>query len=520
MGYADAVAASGDVVAVGAYRYGTGGGVYLFVRNQGGINNWGEFKIITPSDPQESDFFGSAVAMSGDLLVVGAYGTDGGPANSFTRAGAAYIYARNQGGTDNWGLVKKLTAGDPGSIDEFGVVVAISGDLIVAGASDANFGVTLGASGAAYVFARHQGGADNWGQVKKLTASDPDDFDHFGDSVTISGDVIAIGAAQEDAGALNLEDAGAAYVYMRNQGGANNWGQVKKLLASDPQAYDYFGGNLALSGDTLVVGASGEDAGALNLERAGAAYVFMRNQGGANQWGHIKKLLASDPHARDNFGTAVAIIGDDLVIGADGKDFGDDPFIDTGGLYILKRNLGGTNNWGEAYALGNGGEYAYMADSVALTGSGLIVAGAPGALVVGPPEVEAGGAAYAFCLDDVHENNDSTGLATGIGASLLDLQMCGNNADYFAVPAEAGERIDIRVYFPHAQGDLDMAVYESDGTSFVAGAQSVDDNEFISFTAASTMTYYVKVYGYEGALNRYSLTVSTSSVYLPLVLRK
>ena len=105
-------------------------------------------------------------------------------------------------------------------------------------------------------------------EVKKLTASDAQAGDQFGISVALSGDTAVVGANGEDAGGTN---AGAAYVLQRDQGGADNWGQVTKLTASDAQANDFFGISVALSGDTAVVGANEEDAGGSG---AGAAYVF------------------------------------------------------------------------------------------------------------------------------------------------------------------------------------------------------------------------------------------------------
>ncbi len=109
-------------------------------------------------------------------------------------------------------------------------------------------------------------------EVKKLTASVPAAGDQFGVSVAVSGDTAVVGASKEDAGGSN---AGAAYVFGRNEGGTDMWGEVKKLTALDAQAGDYFGISVAVSGDTAVVGACCEDAGGTN---AGAAYVFQRNE--------------------------------------------------------------------------------------------------------------------------------------------------------------------------------------------------------------------------------------------------
>ncbi len=101
-------------------------------------------------------------------------------------------------------------------------------------------------------------------EVKKLTASDAQADHNFGFSVAVSGDTAVVGAAGDDAGG---SDAGAAYVFGQGEGGAANWGQVKKLTASDAQDFDRLGASVALSGDTAVVGAITEDAGGSRRRR-------------------------------------------------------------------------------------------------------------------------------------------------------------------------------------------------------------------------------------------------------------
>ena len=248
-----------------------------------------EVKKLTASDADVFDRFGHSVAVSGDVAVVGAYWEDSGGSN----AGAAYVYERSQGGVGNWGEVKKLIASDAEAGDFFGSSVAIDGDTAVVGASR---------EGAAYVFQRNQGGAGNWGEVKKLVASDAEADDFFGSSVAVSGDTAIVGANDD-----------AAYVFRRDEGGADNWGEVKRLAVSDAQFGDRFGNSVAVSGDIAVVGAFLEDAGGLS---SGAAYVFHRNQGGAGNWGELIKLTASDAQAFNHFGTSVSVTGDTAVVGA------------------------------------------------------------------------------------------------------------------------------------------------------------------------------------------------------------
>jgi len=346
------VSISGDTLVVGAYQEdgGTGdpagdaGAAYIFARNRGGSDNWGQVKILHASDMQASDCFGWSVSISGDTLVVGAYGEAGGPGNPAASAGTAYVYSRNQGGADNWGEVKILHASDMQAGDCFGYAVSISGDILAVGAplERGGPGDPVNPAGAAYVFERNQGGADNWGQVKILHASDMQVNDWFGWPVSISGDMLAVGAYKEDGGAGNpAGDAGAAYVFARNQGGADNWGEVKILHASDMESGDAFGCRVSISGTMLVVGAYHEDGGAGNpAGDAGAAYIFARNQGGADNWGQVKILHASDMQGSDSFGSGVSISGDTLVVGANYEGGGaGNPAPAAGAAYVFENIL-------------------------------------------------------------------------------------------------------------------------------------------------------------------------------------
>ena len=132
--------------------------------------------------------------------------------------------------------------------------------------------------GAVYVFGRHQGGSNNWGQVKKLNPMGVDAGDYFGSSVGISADTLVVGAYGHHSCGT---DCGAAYVFGWNEEGSNGWGQVKKL--NPGKVWDYFGVSVSVSGDTVLVGSRGEDSCGSDC---GAAYVFGRNHGEPiNDWG-------------------------------------------------------------------------------------------------------------------------------------------------------------------------------------------------------------------------------------------
>jgi hypothetical protein len=151
---------------------------------------------------------------------------------------------------------------------------------------------------------------------KILSASDKADYNNFGYSVAVSGDTVVVGARYAASGGI---ERGQAYVFSRNQGGTNNWGLVMTLIASYQADGDWFGNSVAVSGDTVVVGAPDADSG--GIER-GQAYVFSRNQGGSNNWGQVKILSASYQADNDYFGISVAVSGDTVVVGADSADSG------------------------------------------------------------------------------------------------------------------------------------------------------------------------------------------------------
>jgi hypothetical protein len=385
LGYA--VAISGDTIVVGAWlddgAASEAGAAYVFERNEGGAGNWGQVKKLTASDAAINDNFGKAVSIDGDTLVVGAPATV-----NFSTYGAAYVFERNEGGAANWGEKKKLQPSDPGANDKFGSSVAVSGTTVLVGSPrNDDSGES---TGAAYFFERDNGGDGNWGQIKKVTASDRAAGDWFGHSAALSGDTAIIGALLANGGPSDpFADAGAAYVFDRDLGGADNWGEVAILVASDAAADDELGVSVGISGDTAIVGSNrNDDAGT----DSGSAYVFGRDEGGADNWGEVKKLTASDAAAGDELGQSVAISGDTAVVGALKNDA---PGGDSGSAYVFGRAQGGADNWGESGMLAPSDIAAgdQLGRSVAISG---------GTAVVGSPsDDDAGGSsgsAYVFSV--------------------------------------------------------------------------------------------------------------------------
>ena len=304
-------------------------------------------------DGVAEDRFGDKVAIDGDTLVVGAKHDD----DLGSKSGSAYVYQFSPV-SNAWNFVAKLTASDGASGDQFGYAVDIDGDTIVVGAKADD-----SARGSAYVFDRDEGGANQWGEVKKLLASDGVAQDYFGYAVSISGDRIAVGAIWEDG------QRGAAYLFERNFGGADHWGEVKKLIASDAEVEDCFGGAISLSGDTVAVGAFREDEYGTD---AGAAYLFDCDQGGASQWGQIRKIVGRGELAGDSFGVELSLDGDTLAVSANNDD---ERASHAGAAYLFERDQGGTDQWGQIRKIRfvDGSAWDLFSGGIDLDGDNLVV---------------------------------------------------------------------------------------------------------------------------------------------------
>ena len=342
--YGRSVALVGDTLVVGedygsnaSIGSGVMGHLYIHERHDGGFNNWGVTKIITPSDGADGHGLGTSLAFDGNTLIAGATTANG----NTNETGAAYIFERNHGGTNNWGEVAKLVAPDGQSRDRFGWAVALDGDTAVVGARwHDNGGFDRGS---AYIFERNHGGANNWGFVKEIAASNPAHSDVFGVSVAINGDTIFVGASGKD---LNGSETGLVYVFERDEGGANNWGEVMQMAQDSPLLNDNFGASLATEDDLLIVGAPEP-----STSRSGAAYIFERDQGGINNWGQVDKITPSDGHANGRFSSSalsLAIHNGIIVVGAHHTD---GLVNHSGTAYVYEPDPNTPNQWLESAKL-------------------------------------------------------------------------------------------------------------------------------------------------------------------------
>lgn len=297
------IAIDGTVAVVGAPNFNgfngqtidDSGRVFIFTYS-GSI--WQQHTILDAGiDMAANDTFGFSVAIDGDIAVIGAPTNDDAGSNS----GSAYIF-ENDGG--DWSQVAKLTASDAEIGELFGWSVAINGDLVVIGAyfGDSD---TVNGSGAVYVFDRNEPNPDDWGQVAKLDDSGPVFNDRFGFSVSIKGDLIAVGIPLDG----GFDNIGAVNIFRLVSG---TWTDEQLLTANDGAEDDAFGTSVSIDGDLVVVGAPFDDDQGLTT---GSAYVF-RFDSGTDDWSHEVKLTGCDTDQGDTFGASVAIDGNVVVVGA------------------------------------------------------------------------------------------------------------------------------------------------------------------------------------------------------------
>ncbi|MEZ5355454.1 MAG: hypothetical protein R2762_22685 [Bryobacteraceae bacterium] len=460
--FGSAVAIDGDTAVVGAPKEDSAasgvnadqinnladgaGAAYVFVRVAG---VWTQQAYLKAWNAQAGAAFGASVSIAGDTIVVGAPGESDGGAGS----GAIYVFKRSG---SVWTQQVYLKASNAEAGDEFGTAVAISGDTIVAGAPKESSGATgvngdqannnQLISGAAYVFVRS---GTSWTQQAYLKASNAEHGDQFGTAVAISAETVVVGANGERSNATGVNGnqsdnsalaSGAVYVFT---GSGASWTQQAYLKASNTGTFDDFGSAVAISGDTIVAGAPGEDSNATGVNGAqgdnsssgsGAAYVFVR--GGAS-WTQQAYLKASNTGNGDAFGRSVAVAGNRALVGADWEDSiatgiggnqADNGAGQSGAAYAFVRSAGLWTQ--EAYLKASNtrlnsffGSAAALSGNTALVGARWENSAATG--INGnqnSTSALASGAAYAFTFDDA-----SGGCTYSLSAAAANASSAGGS---------------------------------------------------------------------------------------------
>ena len=327
---------------------------------------------LTAADGSANDFLGSRVAVSGDTLVAGAAGDDGG-------RGAAYVFRRTTGDWADAEQVAKLTAAGVGASHEFGRSVAIEGDTIVVGAAPTGE--------RAYVFVKPAGGWQDATQSATLAVAGTGTF--FGISVAIRGDVVAVGATADGTGGATGE--GAVHVFERPLAGwSGTPARSAILISSGGEAEDFLGASVAVADTFIAAGRPGDDVGVSPnvVQDVGSVAVFEKP---AATWSSAQPVTEE----QNLFGTTAA---------AAGQRVGES--VTTDGTLVVagapSAPVSGDAGQGAAFLWtgipGTFGELGRLtvADGAAQDGFGSAAALAGGRLAIGALRAGSSGAVYVF----------------------------------------------------------------------------------------------------------------------------
>jgi len=361
------VAIDGDYIVVGAIgedddlngnnSMSKAGAAYIFKNIAG---TWTEIQKIIASDRSSDDEFGYALDINDSTIVIGTPQDfeDENGLNPIHHAGSVYIFDLNTSGV--WVESQKIVAGDrapdlyyPNGYsgedlsDQFGHSVGVWGDYMIVGALNHDYRPDLSSDwqcGSAYIFER-SGGV--WVQVQQIinsdnifAYSDPSSvWERFGSDVAIDSNIIVCGSWSQDYTVLGTDyrkNAGAAYVFMRNTSGV--WNETQKLVAGTRTTGDHFGWDVKIHDGFIISGVEhdDEDDNEINtLNEAGSAYIFQMD--GTGTFNQIQKISASDRDSLDDFGYAVDITTNNIIVGAFQQDYntiGTDSLQEAGAAYL------------------------------------------------------------------------------------------------------------------------------------------------------------------------------------------
>ena len=387
------VTVSGDTVVVGAYladlddeeeNYGA---AYVYTKPSDGWEDTSDSVMLTAPDGAEGREFGRSLSMSSDTLVIGApYTGRYTDYENYRRArdaedktpylGAVYVYTKPATGWADAASPAKITNPDDEPWTEFGLSVSVNAETIAVGDPEARRATEdeeyAQRTGTAYVFGKPSEGWSSAAEHRELPMPERMGYDHYGSSISVSGDIAVVGAPLDDN--ENGSWAGSAHLFRKPTDG---WISETPLpepavfKAFDGPAGDRFGHSVGVDGDLLVVGVPGD-----HERERGSAYGFVRQN---TEWGSRRvRLVASDATPGGRFGTSVAVGKDTMAVGAPGREEGDDP----GAVYVFTTPDGG---WQRQYTLAHTAKLtipdapddARFGYSVATDGDTIVV-GAPG----------------------------------------------------------------------------------------------------------------------------------------------
>lgn len=542
------------------------GAVYVFKKDPTGWDDQDASIRLTGSDSDESGYFGSSVAISGGGIVIGAKQDD----DDGYRSGSSYFFEKPLNGWKSSFETVKIKPEDGEYCSGFGGSVDISGDYILIGAyEDDDHENGLNNVGSVYVFKKPGSGWTEVSQIAKLTASDPHEQKHLGTSVSMSDDIIIAGTGSISG---TSDNGGALYLYKkpiecwvdaiendkilptpyykatnstfgydiaidgdiavvgspgvnRAKGSVqifqflnNNWTFIAELTSSDGELEDYFGKSVSISGNTIAVGAIGDDD---VDDECGAVYIFEKQEANWIDATETAKLIPSDGHLGSLFGSDVEIENDIVAVGAPFHQLGN---IRTGAAYIFKRPESGWIDMSESAILtpSDGNENAQFGDEVCVSDNSVFI-GANADGEVGNKK----GAVYIYkkpseSWADMTEslklyasngvNNDRFGNSIDVYKDILVVGSDYNSHGFYDGSAYVFQRIGLDWIEIEEIAILNRSTY---GSGYFGRKVQINENEIIVGNGAENYGTESCVYIYEKPEDGWSNSNETYTLVTP-----
>lgn len=283
-----------NIIVVGAYGDNSStGSVYVFEKPGLEWSDMTEVAKLIASDGASSDNLGYSVAVSGDVIVAGARGEN-------SNRGAGYVFIKPN---DGWKNVidenAKLVLASGTTNDVLGTSVAITSDYVVLGAPG-----NVGSEGKAYIFEKPKDGWKNSYQTAELSASDGANANTFGVSVSANKNYVAVGAT-------GATSTGAVYFYSKPLAGWSDINEIRKIVPIAAATSDFVGQSVDLKGSKLAVGASDNST-------SGSVFIFQQDPADETVWTQTNKINSGSADVNENLGVSVSINGNFLISGSSG----------------------------------------------------------------------------------------------------------------------------------------------------------------------------------------------------------
>ncbi len=323
--------------AAGSHNLNKAGAVYFYHKDNSG--KWEFMQKLVAPDRKKEDFFGHSVDIYDDYAIIGAFRKDD-PYSRSKDVGAVYIC--HLGSDGKWEVIQEIFASDKAKNAQFGQSLSISENNILVGAwkekEDENGKNSIDNAGAAYLFTKNFF-LNRWSQAQKIVSPERSKDDYFGESVSISGNTMLIGASYHDE--ENLNEAGAVYGYINTFW--DNWTFINKLEPSDRTEKGHFGHSISISNDYALIGAYGDNKdnnGNNPVKGAGSASLFRHFT--TKGWEFSQKITAENRADNDRFGWDVSLSNTNAFIGAPKKAVlnADNSLIPEAGTVSIFKNSG------------------------------------------------------------------------------------------------------------------------------------------------------------------------------------